>query len=447
MSSGPTVIVQGTGIDPTGATDSTAAINALIAALPTNTQDTLGVYFPDGVYKTTAPLVSVGQNILFFGNGPASAQIMLTGSTPYIGIDINAAGVVQQNWGCGIKNLGIIQQGNSTLGMVAARIRNSSTAWLQDLFITTSGGAFDIGDGTSFIKMHNIRGELYGGMPGIRHRGGGGTWSNLTIRKYSMYANSGPTIWSSGSQSIQGFVNSGTFQKWETITQNTTGATAILADSVPWTSTSLYVTAITGSPDSVHYWTGNTSGARFTPNFVIAGSVTSGTFTNGETVTQTSTGITAVVSGTVNANGPLVVISLSGNPDNNPLHYWVGGSSGAHFAPTSAPVVSPFSPNQNIVSSFMASNSELGGTGSSNIASVSAITSNSSSFTLTVPVNHGFQPNENVFLRIPQNSDCMYANSPHVCCTYGTGTGNAVDFKPSLAFDAFLSTIYWEAFW
>ncbi|HEY6352730.1 MAG TPA: phage tail sheath C-terminal domain-containing protein [Candidatus Angelobacter sp.] len=67
----------------------------------------------------------------------------------------------------------------------------------------------------------------------------------------------------------------------------------------------------------------------------VAGSVTSGTFTVGEQVVQTSTGATAYVLATVPAAGPMTIGGLTGTPDGT--HTWTGASSGAVFTPTAAP--------------------------------------------------------------------------------------------------------------
>ena len=71
--------------------------------------------------------------------------------------------------------------------------------------------------------------------------------------------------------------------------------------------------------------------------YYIPGGVTSGTFTAGETITQTSTGATATLIGAPINNSDLMNLSAapSGSPDST--HAWTGGSSGAVYTPTSAP--------------------------------------------------------------------------------------------------------------
>ncbi len=65
---------------------------------------------------------------------------------------------------------------------------------------------------------------------------------------------------------------------------------------------------------------------------VIAGAVSSGTFSNGETVTQSGTGATATLH-FVHTN--LYVDTVTGSPNNSGT--WVGGASGAVFTPTALP--------------------------------------------------------------------------------------------------------------
>jgi hypothetical protein len=66
-----------------------------------------------------------------------------------------------------------------------------------------------------------------------------------------------------GSSFVTGSVTSGTFTAGETVLQATSGASAVLTAAYP---TTLWLTLpITGSPDGTDIWTGQTSGATFTP--------------------------------------------------------------------------------------------------------------------------------------------------------------------------------------
>ena len=71
------------------------------------------------------------------------------------------------------------------------------------------------------------------------------------------------------------------------------------------------------------------------PAVVVAGKVTSGSFSAGDLVTQASTGATAVVIGAVPAAGPMTLSLVSGTPDAS--NVW-SNTSGGQFTPTAAPV-------------------------------------------------------------------------------------------------------------
>lgn len=88
-------------------------------------------------------------------------------------------------------------------------------------------------------------------------------------------------------------------------------------------------------------------------DFTITGSITSGTFTKGETLIQGTTGATTVVDtcGAVACTSPFAIRAYTGSPDNS--HTWVGQSSGAIFTPTGLPVL------QHYGASFLAGYSKL----------------------------------------------------------------------------------------
>lgn len=173
---------------------------------------------------------------------------------------------------------------------------------------------------------------------------------------------------------------SGRFADGETITQATTGATAKVVGNQSG-GTKLLVELPTGSANATNNWTGAngtlvpndlayynipgpntpyldvvrlqddptspgtvtdrvymTAVIRFPYNTkYIAGSYSSGTFADGETVTQGTTGATGIVVGAQSAGGRLYVTEVTGSPDNNGAHTWVGGTSGAVFAPSAVP--------------------------------------------------------------------------------------------------------------
>jgi Putative phage tail protein len=91
-----------------------------------------------------------------------------------------------------------------------------------------------------------------------------------------------------------------------------------------------------------------------TSSFTVAGSLTSGAFTLGETVTQTGTGAHAVIFAAV---GSILIGTVTGSPNGSGT--WVGGTSGAVFTPTGTPVASA-SANQYVPSQQGIFASDLG---------------------------------------------------------------------------------------
>jgi hypothetical protein len=92
------------------------------------------------------------------------------------------------------------------------------------------------------------------------------------------------------------------------------------------------LTSVSGTP---------TLGAHYS----TTGSVTSGTFSSGENVSQLTSGAAATLIGTVPTSGPMLFVGLSGTPD--PTDIWVGATSGARFTPTAIPafVGGQYNPN------------------------------------------------------------------------------------------------------
>lgn len=149
---------------------------------------------------------------------------------------------------------------------------------------------------------------------------------------------------------LEGAVSSGTFQAGETVTQTTSGATATITGALPTaiggspSAQGMEFIAVSGTADATGSWSGNTSGAIFTPSYRIPGAVTSGTLsTTSETLTQTGTGATATLVGNGSAfNLPygigvagsfaIKILNLSGSP--NFYRTWTGGTSGAVYTPT-----------------------------------------------------------------------------------------------------------------
>ncbi len=94
------------------------------------------------------------------------------------------------------------------------------------------------------------------------------------------------------------------------------------------------------------------------------GSVTAGTFVDGETITQSGTSATALVVGTVPGAGPLTMLVLTGTPNSSGV--WTGGTSAATFAPTGAPVAN----GANSTSSTYSKTSESAATATSGVNSI-----------------------------------------------------------------------------
>jgi hypothetical protein len=123
-------------------------------------------------------------------------------------------------------------------------------------------------------------------------------------------------------------------------------------------------------------------------NQFITGSVTSGIFLKGETITQTSTGSTATLLNAVQGTLNIQMTTASGSPDNS--HTWVGGTSAAVYTPTSAPATAGYTVNA--WSNWYAS--IISGTGANEYGIVTSNTANTftvaggwlTDFGATVPV-------------------------------------------------------------
>ena len=185
---------------------------------------------------------------------------------------------------------------------------------------------------------------------------------------------------------IPGGLTSGTFTLGETATQTGTGATVVVAYPPPGSDGPMYTGVGTGTPNATSIWTGNTSGAVFTPaalpvdipltvlqavmgvatatnvwtgqtsgatytptalpspfafKYYISGALGSGIFSNGEVVQQAVTDAQAILTrwpDTSVGDRLFVLGPITGStpPDNS--HTWSGLSSGATWNPTGYPV-------------------------------------------------------------------------------------------------------------
>jgi len=129
--------------------------------------------------------------------------------------------------------------------------------------------------------------------------------------------------------------NTGTFTAGDTITQVSTGATAVVATTnANATPLVVKLSSITGTPSATGGWTDlTTAGATFTPT-----AIPHGTFTAGNTITQATSGATATVAVTNTGSSPLYVTtaSITGSPDGT--HVWSDTTlTGPTFTATAAP--------------------------------------------------------------------------------------------------------------
>ena len=182
-------------------------------------------------------------------------------------------------------------------------------------------------------------------------------------------------VMDSNDSNITGSVTTGTFLPGEQVKQGTTNTLAYL-DNIPSGAGNMVIGQIisqASAADNSHVWTGQSSGATYTPTTVpvlinnqpsplpapqyylndksgtygtadaavdpsqnITGSVAAGTFTSGEKVTQSTSGAVAYLIGTVTGSNPMVIgATVSGTPDSS--HTWTGGASGATYTPSAAP--------------------------------------------------------------------------------------------------------------
>lgn len=194
---------------------------------------------------------------------------------------------------------------------------------------------------------------------------------------------------------VTGSVSSGAFTEGEQVVQANTGASATLLNA-PTGSQPMNLGPITGTADAKSKWTGQSSGAVFTPSAApngqystIAGAVTRGTFIAGEQVTQSSTGATADLVSTVNSAGPMFVRTISGAASANDT--WVGQASEAVFTPSAVPIPTTWT--------CATPDSEIFGSGGSGLLSNSTITSGPSG-PCCLSTGTGYTGVENQFYRI-----------------------------------------------
>lgn len=134
----PATVITGTGIDPTGVADSTAAIQALIDAMPV-----LGgtMCLPPGTYKVTSTLdFGLRPGIELIGSGRpgqhdessnSTTTIVYSGTGPAIKWAVGALSA--QFSGITLKNLRVLRSGTSPAGGI--HLGNASNCLLRDLLV------------------------------------------------------------------------------------------------------------------------------------------------------------------------------------------------------------------------------------------------------------------------------------------------------------------------
>ena len=170
------------------------------------------------------------------------------------------------------------------------------------------------------------------------------TWVGQTSgANYSPTA--APALFVSG-YTVAGSVASGVFVSNEEVVQTNTRASANLVGTVTG-SNPMMIGPIAGTADATDTWVGQISGAIYSPtaapvpfvsSYAVGGSVTSGAFVFNEAVTQTNTGASANLVGTVAGSNPMTIGPIAGTADGTDT--WVGQISGAIYTPTAAPVAS-----------------------------------------------------------------------------------------------------------
>lgn len=171
----------------------TAAIQAAINSVPVAAQMSTAIYIPTGTYILTAGLTNNGRHVTFIGDGPQSSQLIIVGNFTVFNLD--GAGIPAP---CtGFRGISILESGLQT-GMVGIATVNFADFFIQNCYITTAGKALDIGAGTNFTLISMLRIEAYGAQEAIRFKAGGGTWSNISCRKFRTSGVVGPTVWITG---------------------------------------------------------------------------------------------------------------------------------------------------------------------------------------------------------------------------------------------------------
>jgi hypothetical protein len=175
--------------------DATTAIQAAINSVPTGQEAPVGIYFPSGNYRITSNLTIANRTIIFYGDGPL-ASVIRPEPTVTNAFNIDSSGLAIKI--AGLYRLGIREYG-AAVSTTLIKVSNTTEVFFDNLYLQCSGRLIDYGPNNNFAMWNQIRGEAYGGMEAIRFRGGGGSISNMFIRKYDTSGTVGPTFWWQGS--------------------------------------------------------------------------------------------------------------------------------------------------------------------------------------------------------------------------------------------------------
>jgi phage tail sheath protein FI len=166
---------------------------------------------------------------------------------------------------------------------------------------------------------------------------------------------------------VNGSVTSGVFVAGEQVVQTNSGATATLIGTVTSSNPMIIGPLTAGTADPSDTWTGQTSGAVFTPGpapappvamYAVAGSVFSGIFSAGEEVTQTS-GATANLIGTVLGPNDMIIGPLTAGVA-SPTEHWTGKVSGATYAPNNVLPAAMYAVTGSVTKGTFTANEALG---------------------------------------------------------------------------------------
>ncbi|HEX4320460.1 MAG TPA: phage tail sheath C-terminal domain-containing protein [Acidobacteriaceae bacterium] len=265
----------------------------------------------NGLLVQITPSSRTQSQIVALGGGPPYSSIQLNSASNFY-----AGAVVEFNAGGSYQVAGNVSSGAFLAGEEVVQTRQVSTATL--IGAVTGSGPMLVGPQTS---------------PADAWDAWTGNSSNAVFT---------PTAAPAAVSFVDGSVTAGLFVAGEQVVQATTGAAAALIGTVTVTNPMRIGPQSGSAADGSHAWTGQTSGAIYTPAdaplqiLSVIGSVSSGIFNAGEEVIQGTTGSKANLVGTVTGTSPMAIGPQTGAAD--ATHTWTGSVSGAVYTPVGAPV-------------------------------------------------------------------------------------------------------------